>query len=197
MKKKLLVFVPIFLCALLVVVSITPTITMSESISQKVFRLHILANSDSQEDQQLKLRVRDKILQESEEMFSSCNSVDEAINISRESIDKLKNISRQVIAYYNYDYDVRAYVTKEYFETREYDNFTLPAGIYDCLKIEIGQGKGHNWWCVMYPSVCISGCTDDFDLTLTEDEKQLIESDNYVIKFKVVEIYEKIKSKFA
>lgn len=197
MKKKLLVFVPIFLCALLVVVSITPTITMSESISQKVFRLHILANSDSQEDQQLKLRVRDKILQESEEMFSSCNSVDEAINISRESIDKLKNISRQVIAYYNYDYDVRAYVTKEYFETREYDNFTLPAGIYDCLKIEIGQGKGHNWWCVMYPSVCISGCTDDFDSTLTEDEKQLIESDNYVIKFKVVEIYEKIKSKFA
>ena len=197
MKKKLLVFVPIFLCALLVVVSITPTITMSESISQKVFRLHILANSDSQEDQQLKLRVRDKILQESEEMFSSCNSVDEAINISRESIDKLKNISRQVIAYYNYDYDVRAYVTKEYFETREYDNFTLPAGISDCLKIEIGQGKGHNWWCVMYPSVCISGCTDDFDLTLTEDEKQLIESDNYVIKFKVVEIYEKIKSKFA
>lgn len=197
MKKKLLVFVPIFLCALLVVVSITPTITMSESISQKVFRLHILANSDSDEDQQLKLRVRDKILQESEKMFSSCNSVDEAINISRESIDKLKNISRQVIAYYNYDYDVRAYVTKEYFETREYDNFTLPAGIYDCLKIEIGQGKGHNWWCVMYPSVCISGCTDDFDSTLTEDEKRLIESDNYVIKFKVVEIYEKIKSKFA
>ena len=197
MKKKLLVFVPIFLCALLVVVSITPTITMSESISQKVFRLHILANSDSDEDQQLKLRVRDKILQESEEMFSSCNSVDEAINISRESIDKLKNISRQVIAYYNYDYDVRAYVTKEYFETRKYDNFTLPAGIYDCLKIEIGQGKGHNWWCVMYPSVCISGCTDDFDSTLTEDEKQLIESDNYVIKFKVVEIYEKIKSKIA
>lgn len=197
MKKKLLVFVPIFLCALLVVVSITPTITMSESISQKVFRLHILANSDSDEDQQLKLRVRDKILQESEKMFSSCNSVDEAINISRESIDKLKNISRQVIAYYNYDYDVRAYVTKEYFETREYDNFTLPAGIYDCLKIEIGQGKGHNWWCVMYPSVCISGCMDDFDSTLTEDEKRLIESDNYVIKFKVVEIYEKIKSKFA
>ncbi len=197
MKKKLLVFVPIFLCALLVVVSITPTITMSESISQKVFRLHILANSDSDEDQQLKLRVRDKILQESEKMFSSCNSVDEAVNISRESIDKLKNISRQVIAYYNYDYDVRAYVTKEYFETREYDNFTLPAGIYDCLKIEIGQGKGHNWWCVMYPSVCISGCTDDFDSTLTEDEKRLIESDNYVIKFKVVEIYEKIKSKFA
>lgn len=197
MKKKLLVFVPIFLCALLVVVSITPTITMSESISQKVFRLHILANSDSDEDQQLKLRVRDKILQESEKMFSSCNSVDEAINISRESIDKLKNISRQVIAYYNYDYDVRVYVTKEYFETREYDNFTLPAGIYDCLKIEIGQGKGHNWWCVMYPSVCISGCTDDFDSTLTEDEKRLIESDNYVIKFKVVEIYEKIKSKFA
>lgn len=197
MKKKLLVFVPIFLCALLVVVTITPTITMSESISQKVFRLHILANSDSDEDQQLKLRVRDKILQESEKMFSSCNSVDEAINISRESIDKLKNISRQVIAYYNYDYDVRAYVTKEYFETREYDNFTLPAGIYDCLKIEIGQGKGHNWWCVMYPSVCISGCTDDFDSTLTEDEKRLIESDNYVIKFKVVEIYEKIKSKFT
>ncbi|MGN0523711.1 MAG: stage II sporulation protein R [Eubacterium sp.] len=195
MKKKLYVFVPIFLCALLVVVSITPTITMSESISQKVFRLHILANSDSEQDQQLKLRVRDKMLDSSVDLYSQCNSVEDAVNVSKNEIAVFKETARKVIAYYGYDYDVRAYVTKEYFETREYDGFTLPAGVYDCLKIEIGEGKGHNWWCVMYPSVCLSGCTDDFDSTLTDEEKKLIEADDYVVKFKIVEIYEKFKSK--
>lgn len=195
MKKKLFVFVPIFLCAVIAVTAVTPIITMSEDISTKVFRLHILANSDSDADQALKLKVRDKILDLSENLYNNCSSVDEAVNISKDNISLIKETAQKVIAFYGYEYDTRVYVTKEYFDTRVYDDFTLPAGTYDSLKIEIGEGKGHNWWCVMFPSVCLSGCTDDFNESLTPEEQKMIKSGKYVVRFKAVEIYEKIKSK--
>lgn len=194
MKKKIFIFVPIFMCALIISTAITPTIAMSENISTKVFRLHILANSDSSEDQALKLKVRDKILNLSKTLYNDCTSVDEAINISNDNIQLLKSTAQKVIAFYGYEYDTKVYVTKEYFNTRVYDDFTLPAGIYDSLKIEIGEAKGKNWWCVMFPSVCLSGCTDDFNEVLTPEEQKLIKSGKYVFKFKAVEIYEKIKS---
>lgn len=194
MKKKFFVFVPVFLCAIIAVTAITPVITASEDISTKVFRLHILANSDSDEDQELKLKVRDKILAVSENLYSNCSSVEDAIHISKENIRLFKETAQKVIAFYGYEYDTRVYVTKEYFDTRVYDDFTLPAGTYDSLKIEIGEGKGHNWWCVMFPSVCLSGCSDDFDETLTPEEQEMIKSGKYVVRFKAVEIYEKIKS---
>jgi stage II sporulation protein R len=182
------------MCALIISTAITPTIAMSENISSKVFRLHILANSDCSEDQALKLKVRDKILNLSKTLYNDCTSVDEAINISNDNIQLLKSTAQKVIAFYGYEYDTKVYVTKEYFNTREYDDFTLPAGIYDSLKIEIGEAKGKNWWCVMFPSVCLSGCTDDFNEVLTPEEQKLIKSGKYVFKFKAVEIYEKIKS---
>lgn len=197
MKKKLFIFVPVFLCAVIAITAITPVITVSEDISSKVFRLHILANSDSDEDQALKLKVRDKILSVSEDLYGNCSSVEDAVNISKKNIKLFKETAQKVIAFYGYEYDTRVYVTKEYFNTRVYDDFTLPAGIYDSLKIEIGEGKGHNWWCVMFPSVCLSGCTDDFDETLTPEEQEMIKSGKYIVRFKAVEIYEKIKSKIA
>lgn len=196
-KKTLFTFVPIMMCLILICSAVAPVIHMSEDISTKVFRLHILANSDEDYDQELKLRVRDKILLISENLFAQCSDVREAVKISQDNLDLLKNAAQKVIAFYGYTYDARVYVTKEYFNTRKYDNFTLPAGIYDSLKIEIGEGKGHNWWCVMFPSVCISGCTDDFDETLTQEEKEMIESGKYIVRFKAVEIYESIKSKFS
>lgn len=194
MKKKLFVFVPVFLCAVIAVTAITPLITMSEDISTKVFRLHILANSDSDEDQALKIKVRDKILDVSEDLYNNCSSVEDAVDISKDNISLFRETAQKVIAFYGYEYDTRVYVTKEYFDTRVYDDFTLPAGTYDSLKIEIGEGKGHNWWCVMFPSVCLSGCSDDFDETLTPEEQEMIKSGKYVVRFKAVEIYEKIKS---
>lgn len=196
MKKKLLfTFVPIMMCLIVICTVISPAVSMSEDISAKVFRLHILANSNETYDQELKLKVRDKILSVSNDLFSSCECVEDAINVSRDNLELFKNTAQKVIAFYGYTYDTNVYVTKEYFNTREYDNFTLPAGIYDSLKIEIGEGKGHNWWCVMFPSVCLSGCTDDFNETLTPEEQEMIESGNYVVRFKAVEIYEKIRSR--
>lgn len=191
--KKFMLFVPIFFVALALIVTTTPLITMSEDISTKVLRMHILANSDSLEDQELKLKVRDKVLELSNEIYLDCNSVDEAIEATKESIDDITTAVQKTIAFYGYCYKADVNIVKEYFSTRKYENLTLPAGEYYSVKITIGEGMGHNWWCVMYPSVCISGCIDDFDSELNDDEKKFI-TDKYIVKFKVVEIYESIKS---
>lgn len=195
MRKKLFIFVPLFLVFTVIFTLITPAVAMSEDISTKVFRLHILANSDSEDDQKLKLKVRDKILSVSDKMYNNCATVDDAVNTAKNNIDLFESTAAKVIIDNGYTYPVKAYVTKEYFDTRKYDNFTLPAGEYDSLKIEIGSAKGHNWWCVMFPSVCISRCVDDFDKSLSNDEIKMITDGKYKYKFKVVEVYEKIKSK--
>lgn len=193
--KKIFVFVPIFLAFVLLFTAITPLVAMSEDISEKVFRLHILANSDEIADQELKLKVRDRVLSFTAELYKQCDNVDEAINCSNENIEEIENEAQKVVAYYGYDYDVDAYVIKEYFNTRVYDGFTLPAGMYDSLKIEIGEAKGHNWWCVMFPTVCVTGCVDDLGESLNDDELKFVKSNKYIVKFKTVEIIERIKSK--
>lgn len=197
MQKRLFVFVPFLLSLVLIITTITPAIKMSEDISEKVFRLHILANSDSMEDQELKLKVRNKILDLSNSIYENCTSVEDAISVSKYNIKLITQTAQNVIAFYGYEYEAKSYVVKEFFNTRVYDNFTLPAGYYNTLKITIGEGKGHNWWCVMYPSVCVTGCIDDFDSDLTYNERKMIENSNYVYRFKVVEIYQKIKKASA
>ena len=195
MKKKLFVFVPIFLVFILIFTIITPVVAMSENVSDKIFRLHILANSDSIEDQDLKLKVRDRVLMLTEDMYVECNTVDDAIEITKKNLGAIENIAQKVVCFYGYEYDVEAYVSREYFNTRVYDDFVMPAGMYDCLKIEIGEAKGHNWWCVMFPSVCISGCSDELSDVLTEEEYELVSSGKYIVRFKIIEVYEGLKSK--
>ena len=194
MRKTIYVFTPIFIL-LLLITSLTSSIKLSEDISNKVFRLHIRANSDEMFDQNLKLKVRDELLNDTESIFNNCKSVDEAIRSAKDNIDIIKDSVINTIRANGYEYGCSVRIGKEYFNTRKYDDFTLPAGVYESLIVEIGSGKGHNWWCVMFPSVCISGCTKDFDEVLTENERNLIEKDKYIVKFKAVEIYEKLKNK--
>ena len=194
MKKMIYVFAPIFVLLIIATTVIAPTVNMSEDISTKVFRMHIRANSDTQTDQSLKLDVRDAVLSQTEDIFNGCKSVEEAINKTNENIDLIKKTAEKTISDNGCNYTCKVRTGKEFFETRHYENFTLPAGVYDSLIIEIGEGKGHNWWCVMFPVVCISGCTDDFDKVLTEEEKEMIENNKYIVKFKIVEIYERIKN---
>ncbi len=194
MSKRLLIFSSIFLVTIICTSSFSSAVDNSESISQKVFRFHILANSDQEHDQNLKLKVRDEILNYSNSLFSSCSSVEEAVSLARDNIDCFNNIGKQVIIDNGYNYSVNTFVVKEYFNTRIYDNYTLPAGIYDSLKVVIGSGEGHNWWCVMFPSVCLSSSADDFGEYLNDNEKALID-DKYIIKFKAIELYESIKNK--
>ena len=111
--KRLLIFVPIFLVCVLIITSITPVVTMSENISKNVFRLHIIANSNSDEDQQLKLLVRDKVLQYSQNLYSSCKSVEDAINISEKHLSDLKDVAQKTIAFNGHSEEAKVYVTKE------------------------------------------------------------------------------------
>lgn len=197
LKKGFKIFVPLFLIICFIFAHITPFIETSEEISEDVFRLHILANSDTAEDQKLKLKVRDEILIKGEEIFKACKTVDEAEEICRKNIDFFEQTAESCIKENGYDYTVRAYVDEEYFNTREYETITLPSGIYNALKIEIGEAQGKNWWCVMFPAICLPSVSDDeINSVLTDDEIALINSNNkYEIRFKIVEVYEKIKDK--
>lgn len=197
MSKTIKIFVPIFLSFILIYSYVAPFIKTSENISQEVFRLHILANSDSDEDQSLKLKVRDKILAESENLFINCQNLNDVINVSKNNIEYFEKLANECISENGYNYKTKVYVDKEYFNTREYEKITLPSGEYNALKIEIGEAKGHNWWCVMFPAICLPAVSDDeINNILNEDEIELINSNNkYEIRFKIVEIYEKIKSK--
>ncbi len=197
MNKTMKIFVPIFLFLLLISAYVTPFIQTSERISDDVFRLHILANSDNEEDQQLKLKVRDAVLKKGQNVFTDCSSLEEIIASCESNIDLFEETATECIKENGYNYSVNAYVDKEYFNTREYEEITLPSGIYNALKIEIGEAKGHNWWCVMFPAICLSAVSDsEMNNILDEEEIDLINSDNkFELRFKIVEIYEKIKSK--
>lgn len=199
MNKTIKIFVPIFLLFLLISAYVTPFIQTSERISEDVFRLHILANSDDEEDQQLKLKVRDAVLEKGQNVFTDCSSLDEIINSCENNIDLFEKTAEECIKENGYNYSVNAYVDKEYFNTREYEEITLPSGIYNALKIEIGEAKGHNWWCVMFPAICLSAVSDnEINHILDDEEIDLINSDSkFEIRFKIVEIYEKIKSSLS
>lgn len=175
-----------------------PLIQTSENVAEDVFRLHILANSDSKEDQTLKLQVRDYILEHCR-CFDSCTSVEEAIAAAKQNIKQIERLANECIRLQGASDHATARVVREYFSTRVYDSITLPAGYYQSLKIEIGEGAGQNWWCIIFPSVCLSACTEsDLSAYLDEDEIRLIENkDGYAVKFKAVEIYEKMKEKLS
>lgn len=191
--KKTNIFLSLFMVFLIVFGITSPIINSCESISNKIFRLHIMANSDSSEDQALKLKVRDCILAETANIFNG-KTIDDNIKIAENNIDYITNICNDCIKNEGYDYSVNVNIVKEFFETRVYDDFILPAGIYNSLKIEIGEANGHNWWCIVFPAVCISACSQSMNDYLTQEEMQIIES-GYTPKFKVIEIYEKIKNR--
>lgn len=187
------IFIPVFMSLVLLLGVFQPVIDVSEEISQKVLRLHILANSDSTEDQNLKLGVKNYILENTKDLFSG-KTLEENIKIAQENTEYLHSLASEYVAKQGYDYDINVSVVREFFETRVYDDFTLPAGEYNSLKIEIGEGNGHNWWCIIFPSVCLSACSESIDDYLTEEEMSLVKS-GYTPKFKIIEIYEKISQK--
>lgn len=195
MSKKLFVFLPLLLIFTLLFGSLSYTNDASNDISTKVLRMHVLANSNSINDQRLKIAVKNNILKSTQELFIDCDNLEESIEIAQSNTELIKASAQEVIKKYNKNYDVKVYVDNEFFDVREYKDFTLPSGNYNTVKVVIGEGKGKNWWCVMYPAVCISACSDDFDKALTKEEKKLITSKKYIPKFKILEIINKIKNK--
>ncbi len=164
-------------------------------IESEILRLHVIANSDNSEDQELKLKVRDKILGLESELWKSAESKQEAMNIVEEHIHEIESEAKRVVESNGYNYSVNAELTNCYFPTRVYESFTLPAGYYDALRITLGSGEGKNWWCVLFPEICL-GAAADFSGVLSEDSEEIVSTpENYQVKFKVVEFYQGLKQK--
>ena len=198
MKKTLLRIEISLLIALIIcgVLNINAFSQQCESIREKMLRMHVIANSDSEEDQQLKLKVRDAVLLAGEKVFDGSITATEAKEKITPYIDYLENTALETIKNEGFDYNVKITVEKEYFNTRTYENsVTLPAGYYTAVKVIIGEGKGQNWWCVMFPPMCLPTAVAECELSdvLTDDETEIVtETDKYKFRFKIVEILEEI-----
>lgn len=167
------------------------------SIRNSVFRIHILANSDSEYDQNLKLKVRDRLLSDGLEVFKDSESLNETLYLARENTERFRLVAEDELQKNGCDCSVTAKVTKKAFNMRTYDNCTLPAGEYYCLQIKIGKAKGKNWWCVMYPSLCVSSSSQKIEDVLDETSSEIVENkDKYIVKFKICEWFETVKSWF-
>lgn len=173
-----------------------------DALADKVVRLHVLANSDSEEDQALKLRVRDAVLERATELLRRSTDRREAEGLLRGQLLELERLAGEVIAANGYDYPVTVELTDAEFPTKEYDGFTLPAGRYLSLRVLIGEAAGQNWWCVVFPPLCTAASADvpasALAAGLSEKEVGLITEENqgYVLKFKVVEFWEALQEKF-
>lgn len=202
MKKNLKIQLSILLSLIICFVgNISSFSNQCDGIRDKMLRMHVIANSDSTEDQNLKLKVRDAVLLKGKEIFDGSVTVDEALDKISPHIDMLEVTAKEVIINEGFDYDVQVTVQKEYFKTRTYDNsVTLPAGYYTAVKVVIGEGKGQNWWCIMFPPMCLPVANAECNIedVLNYNENDIVSNGNkYKFKFKIVEIceefYKKIK----
>lgn len=192
-KIKISVTVGIVVAILSSICSFAKT---SEEIRSDVLRLHVIANSDTSVDQNLKLRLRDYILQEGKDIFNGSVNVENAVEKIEPVLPELEKSAKAFVNQAGFDYDVKISLSKEYFTTRTYETVTLPAGKYLALRVVIGSGEGHNWWCVMFPPMCVPAADkkDEIENVFSEKEIKLVESKpKYEPRFKVVEIYEQLK----
>lgn len=180
----------------LIIYNVTGLAYNCQEIRDNIIRLHIVANSDSQTDQEIKLKVRDAILNESSLIFDDSITIENAKELIEPALCDIEAVANSVIESNGHKYKAHAYLTNEFFDTRVYEDFTLPAGKYLALKIVLGEGNGKNWWCIMFPSLCLPAAeqkTDINDVFSAEQIKIISGSDKYKIKFKIIEIIEKIK----
>ena len=191
----------IAICMLIATLLLTAIPTDAEAdIYRDTIRLHILANSDSDEDQTLKLTIRDKVLEKYGEMLRSAGSFEDAEKKATELLPYIEFDAENWIQQMGYNYNVSVSLSQEWYETRDYEDFSLPCGIYSSLRIIIGDGKGKNWWCVMYPPLCTEFATenapaDDGLIDYSREELMLIQNGKYNVKFKILEDLSRVFAK--
>lgn len=194
---KIAVFISVFLILVAAFSYVAPFLAESRSISGDVLRLHIIANSDSSADQAVKYSVRDAVLRTMQERFNGVQSLEETLEIAQENQQLMQDTANEVLAEKGAQYRAKVEIDREYFNTRAYENVTFPAGCYESVVITLGSGNGKNWWCVMYPAICLPEVEEEsLDAVLDDDEMSVIESDQYDVRFKIVEIYQEVVSYF-
>lgn len=201
-KRILIVLFLLFIFIILSAISYVKAV--SSNISDSVFRLHVIANSDSPSDQELKYKVRDKLLQYMNSISIDCNSKEEVIELAHKQMDKLHDIAKEEIQNNGYSYDVNIKIGNFDFPTKQYGDIALPAGSYDALRVEIGNASGQNWWCVMFPPLCFVDVTSG---VVPEDSKEIMKdnlsNESYSLisssetdiqfKFSIIELFQNLK----
>ena len=191
-------------CILILVVCFISMYLPTEAdadIYEKVVRLHVIANSDTEQDQTLKLMLRDTIIDKYRDILSSCKDKEEASKTLGLMIEDMREYSENYVREQGYDYNVEVYFGQEHYERTEYENFIMPSGDYLSLRVVIGEGEGKNWWCILFPPLCTQAAMnnvyeDDYEGAFIEagftgEQYRIItESDNrrYRIKFRILEI---------
>lgn len=219
MKNKFIVIMLflIFVLGSVLGISYMKAGASQKTISDKIIRFHVIANSDTTEDQALKLKVRDEVLNYISPKLKDSKDIQESRKILEENNEILKEIARKVIKENGYKYEVVTMLSHENFPVKSYANITLPQGNYEAYRIIIGSGEGHNWWCVMFPPLCFTDITKgevayketekEMKQVLTPEEYKLvnnsetntIDDEKMVVKFKFAEVtkelYKKIQGK--
>lgn len=187
-RNRFLGAVLIMLAATLML-AVMPT-EAEAAIYEDTVRLHIRAESDGEYDQAIKLEIRDRVLAEYGDALSVCTSGEGAMGELSDMTDEIEKSVELWLSELGADYGASVRVGTEWFDTREYEEFTLPKGYYDALIIELGSGDGQNWWCVMYPPMCLDMATSD--TLYTDEETRLIASGKYNVKFKLLELVSEV-----
>ena len=192
--RALIIFTSLVL--LMTVCSAAFPVNGEVELYDKLIRLHVLANSDSEEDQRLKLKVRDAVLEYTEDAVSSCKSVDEAKNVMENSKDDIQAVCEKAISDAGFDYPVSIRFGYEKYPEKTYNSVTLPSGDYYSVRVMIGEAEGHNWWCVLFPPLCVGAAKDERAVMtaagLTKNEVDILtenEGEKYVLKFRIIEFF--------
>lgn len=188
-------------CILTITVFAAPS-AAGDGVYEKTIRLHVVANSDSDEDQQLKLLVRDRLLHEFSGVTKGCDDVQAAEKLVKSRLSDIKAAADDELIMNGCSYLSTAEIRNMHFDTRDYEFFSLPAGTYKTLYVVLGEGKGANWWCVLFPPLCMGSALSEVKVSalnagLSEDEVALITDKRYEIRFKSLEIIDKIQEYFA
>ncbi len=201
-KKYFIIFILLFLYFMLYSFSYANNVV--SDLSNSLFRLHVIANSNSKEDQNLKYLVRDELISYMNTLCSNVSSKEQAIAIANEHLDDFQKVANEVISKNGFNYSAKVQIGNFAFPTKTYGDISLPAGYYDALKVELGKAEGKNWWCVMFPSLCFVDINngivpeeskEELQSSLLEEDYNLISSNNseYKLKFKIVELFENSK----
>ena len=184
-KSEISIIVGLFIA--LAVAFFTDTNFQAESIRNQTLRLHIIANDDSAHSQMIKNQVRDVIVNTAASLYCRAEDYKDALQITKENLEYLKQITDNTLYNLGASYTSQCSVEQFYFDTTEYDDFTMPRGKYTALTIRLGDAQGKNWWCVVYPTLCISTSGEYED----DDSNTFIETENFRLKFKTVELWQK------
>lgn len=188
------------LCALIIALSLSwlTAAGPAEQLPENLLRLHVVAASDSQADQALKLKVRDAVLTEAARWCEGAGTLQEASTGICTHLESITQAAQSTVNQNGFTDTVTATVTDEFFPTRSYNGFTLPAGRYRALRVVIGEGSGHNWWCIVFPALCLPAAQgEDVLSALPPEQRAVVEKQGVQVSFKLAELYEELKNWLA